>query len=123
MYFENYKELLSCMEAFHSKKDLPEVERYAAALEQLLYVAQQMQNAANKVGKSEKDLEAFDYVDVKDWLLTDWISVFIMETDMDLFQKINTFDYAVWGYDSPEAYWQSLQMHFQTQAMDESEGK
>ncbi|MDO4157120.1 MAG: hypothetical protein Q4D37_10135 [Oscillospiraceae bacterium] len=121
MYFENYKELLSCMEAFHSKEDLPEVERYAAALEQLLYVVQQMQNAANRAGKSDKDLEAFDYVDVKDWLLTDWLSVFIMETDMDLFQRINTFDYAVWGYESPEAYWQTLQTYFQNTDEKESE--
>lgn len=59
MYFKNYKELLSCMEAFHSKEDLPEVERYAAALEQLLYVVQQMQNAANRVRKSDKDLEQY----------------------------------------------------------------
>lgn len=105
-YFDDYKGVLCCMEAFYRNSEQTETERYAAALMQLLDVMRNIQDVACDQHNDET-LDQFDYVEVKDWLLCDWIRLF-PDADEELWKKLNTHDYAVWGFDSPEAYWEKI---------------
>lgn len=108
-YFEDLQGVLRCMEAFHKDPAQPEMKRYAKALMQLLDVMRAIQDVA--FDQTEHNvLDRFDYVDVKDWLLSDWLRVF-PKTDPATWKTLNTCDYSTWGYSSPEAYWEKIQ-HF-----------
>lgn len=106
-YFENFKDVLQCMEAFHKDTGQSEMKRYADSLIQLLAVMRAIQNVAFDQTDGEI-LKKFDYVDVKDWLICDWAETF-PETDEETWKKLNTCDYSAWGYDSPEDYWRTIE--------------
>ena len=107
MRFEDLKKMLRCMSAFHQNPEVSEEQRYAKALEQMLFVMQNVQDAAFRGGNGI-DLERFDYVDVKDWLLCDWMEQF-PNTSESLWKEINTCDYAIWGFDSAHSYWNCIE--------------
>lgn len=73
----------------------------------MLFVMQNVQDAAFRGGNGI-DLERFDYVDVKDWLLCDWMEQF-PNTSESLWKEINTCDYAIWGFDSADSYWNCIE--------------
>lgn len=107
MRFEDLKKMLRCMSAFYQNPEVSEEQRYAKALEQMLFVMQNVQDAAFRGGNGI-DLERFDYVDVKDWLLCDWMEQF-PNTSESLWKEINTCDYAIWGFDSADSYWNCIE--------------
>ena len=60
------------------------------------------------IGTYETDWEDFEYGNVKDWLLCDWMEQF-PNTSESLWKEINTCDYAIWGFDSADSYWNCIE--------------
>ena len=91
MYFQNFKKTLRHMSAFHADTSKSEEERYALALVELLTVLRDVQDAAfdqHIDGDDEDVLDRFDYFDVREWLLRDWIRTFSSKTPSSLWNTI-----------------------------------
>ena len=85
MRFDDLKKMLRCMSAFHQNPEVSEEQRYAKALEQMLFVMQNVQDAAFRGGNG------------------------IPNTSESLWKEINTCDYAIWGFDSADSYWNCIE--------------
>ena len=49
MRFDDLKKMLRCMSAFHQNPEVSEEQRYAKALEQMLFVMQNVHDAAFRI--------------------------------------------------------------------------
>lgn len=102
----DFRDMLSNMTAYHEgTAHLSEAMRCANAIIKLLEILQQLQSA--NIGDN---FHAFTYLDIKEFLVCNWIEIFAEDTEHHrrTIRNLKTFDYKFLGYETQEIYWRAI---------------